>query len=284
MDRFFKFHTFQVKFDASVFTPSNVGVKFERSVDDLNRLVFSARPAHTFAFVAPATSFVDTVVLDDTTGDVYQPQRYAGADPDATEIYPSVAALPDPAQPFAILGLFLNPTIRGDRDQIIFADRFPRVGDPDLRAGDYLHYELATATVGFTAAGTAVTIPGAPPSPRRARFVRVFVGVTRSSRRLVENVDYTVDYAGRTITRFTNWDQIDAVAVTYVQMNIGNVIDAPADRSQGDTTVVAAGISPSLIRADYDPSAVDLFDNPWPVSDHRDLSLVERQLTITIRQ
>jgi len=282
MDRYFKFHTFFVRFDPSVFTRSNVGVKFERSVDDLNRLIFSAKPAHTFIFVAPATSFIDTIIVDDTNGDVYQPQRYLGANPDGGEIFPSVAALPDPSQPYELLGLFLNGTIRGEDDRIIFTDRLPRVGDVDFRAGDYLRYELATVVVDFTAQGVPQVAPGAPGPPRRAHFVRVFLGGARSSRRLVENVDYTVDYLNRTVTRLSDWDAVAAIPVTYVQMSIGNLLDAPADRTQGDTFTVVAGIAPGLMRADYDPGAVDLFGTPWPVLDHRDLSLVERQLSLRI--
>jgi hypothetical protein len=282
MDRYFKFHTFFVKFDPSVFTPSNVGVKFERSVDDLNRLIFSAKPAHTFIFVAPATSFTDTMIVDDTNGDIYQPQRYAGANPNGPEIFPSVGALPDPNQPYVLLGLFLNGTIRGEDDQVIFTDRFPQIGDVDFRAGDYLRYELATVMADFTSDGTPQSLPGAPPAPRRAHLVRAFVGGSRSARRLVESVDYTVDYLNRTVTRLTTWDVVAPIAVTYVQMNIGNLVDTPPDRANGDTFTVVAGIAPGLVRASYDPNAVDLFGNPWPVTDHRDISLVERQLTIRV--
>lgn len=283
MDRYLKFHTFVVKFDTSVFLPNNVGVKFERTLDDLNRLIFSAKPAHTYIFVTPTTAFLDTMIIDDTTGDQYQPQRYPGADPDAPEIYPAGAPLPGGSAPSTPLGLFLpNLTIAGQVEKVLFMDRFPRAGDVDLRFGDYYHYESGSPSLDFPAVGAPVGVPGAPAPPRRGHFVMVHVATTRLAKRLVENVDYAVDYQTMTVTRLTAWDAVTAVDVLFVMVNLGNVADAPATRALGDMAILYGGISPSLVRAEYDPAALDLFDRAWPVLDHRDLSLVERGLTVRV--
>lgn len=282
MDRYLKYHTFVVKFDTSVFLPNDIGVKFERSLDDLNRLIFSAKPAHTYIFVTPTTSFLDTIIIDDTTGDQYQPQRYLGADPDAPEIYAAGAPLPSGA-PSVILGLFFpNTTVAGEPDQVLFADRPPSYGDVDLRYGDYYHYEAGTQTVSFPTPNVAVAVAGAPTPPRRGHFVMVYVAATKLAKRLIENVDYTVDYQNMTLTRTTTWDTISGVSVHFVMLNLGNTTDAAPDQTVGDVSVMHGAISPSLVRAAYDPAAVDLFDRDWPVADHRDFSLVERGLTVKV--
>jgi hypothetical protein len=183
------------------------------------------------------------------------------------------------------LGLFLGYMLAsppGEADQVVFADSAITIGPAPWGLGDYFHYELATAATGFPVVAVPVALTGAPVLPRRGHLVRVYVGTTIGGKALVENIDYTVDAALREVTRLTVWDSIVAVPVTYVQANIGNIIDAPADVTLADMAIMVGGIDPALARAEYDPLALDWFGNLIPVTDHRDLSLVERALTIQI--
>lgn len=282
MDRFLKFHTFIVRFDAAALTDAASSLSV--SVDELNKLVLSAKPAHTYVFAQPTTTFVDTVIIDDTTDDVYQPQRYVGANPDAPEIYPNVGALPDPLQPYVMLGLFLSLPIgspSGNDDKVLFQDGVLQAGANGWHAGDYFHFELDSAPFSFPSVISPVTVGAAPAPPRRRRLVRVFVNALVGGKHVVENVDYTVDYANCTVLRTSAWDSTTGITVTVVQANIINVVDGP-DPTVGDTPLLAGGIDPANARAAYDPAAVDWFGNPIPVNNHRDLSLVERPLNLKV--
>ena len=64
MDRF-KAHMFFVGFDSSIFAVNAQTAKYSRVIDDLNDLIKSAKPAHTYMYVQPATSFVDTLIMAD---------------------------------------------------------------------------------------------------------------------------------------------------------------------------------------------------------------------------
>lgn len=283
MNRFFKFHTFVVRFNPAVLTGLSVGNKFERSLEELNTLVRNAKPAHTFVFVTPTTKFSDLLAIAESQ--FYQPQRFLGADPDAPEIYPNPGALPDISKPYVELGVFLGIVMgspAGGDDKVQFADQDAVVGAGIWTAGDYFHYELNSDTVSFPTVGLPVAIAGAPLAPRHARFVRVFVAGAIGGKALVENIDYTVNYATRTVTRLTAWAAIVAIVVTYVQANIGNVSDAPADVTVGDVPVLTGNNDPATARAVYDPAAVDWLGVPIPVTNHRDLSMVERALTLKI--
>ena len=281
MDRFFKFHTFFVRFDPGVFADVNVA-RFARSFDDLQRLVITSKPAHTFALVEPATTLRDLVTIAEQG--FFQPPNFVGADPDGPEIFPT-AGDTVPGHPYVELGLFVGTSIispPGNADQVIFADGPPQYGVNGWTSGDYFHYEMATNAINFPSTGVPVAIPGAPAPPRRRRFVEIYVAGDIGGKRLVENIDYTVDYANCTITRLTAWTSVAAVPVTYLQLNIGNVTDAPADVTVGDMPLLFGGPDPARPRAAYDPAAVDWLGNVIPVTDHRDISLVERALTIRI--
>lgn len=283
MDRFLKYHTFVVKFDPAVLTDEGAQGRYIRSIDDLNRLIYGAKPAHTYVFVAPTTAFRDVATIADA--DYYQPQRYIGADPNAPEIYLDPSFFPAPLPPFVQLGLFVGLTIQsppGGDDKVLFADDSVVINTTPWNIGDYFHYEQATTATGFPVVAVAVTLTGAPAPPRKGQLVRVYVGTTIGGKALVENIDYTVDPVLRTVTRLTVWDSIVAVPVTYVQANIGNVADAPADPTIADMTLLLGNNDPATIRAAYDPLAVDWMGNLLPVTDHRDISLVERALTIKV--
>lgn len=281
MDQYFKYHTFVVKFDASVLTAA--GATFVRSLDDLNNLVLDSRPKHTYVFVESTTAFLDTVVLDDTDGDVYQPQTYVGANPDATTIYPSVAALPSATAPYALLGLFVDWFVGSPTqpDQVLYQDAVLSAGANGWQAGDSYHYVLETGTYS-PAVGVALSIGVAPAAPRRRRLVRVFVNSTVGGKMVIENVDYTVDYVNCTITRLTNWDTVLNVTIVDVALSIINSsLGAPVP-SQGDTALLTDGVDPANVRAVYDPLAVDWAGNSEPPTNPRDISLVERAITVKV--
>lgn len=281
MDRYLKFHTFFIRFDNGVFSGTNIA-RYARSFDDLQKLIISAKPAHTFVFVQPQTTFLDQVdVVEDG---YFQPPNLPGQDPDGPEIFGDVSGV-DSLHPYVHLGLFFDLTLAsppGQDDKVKYQDAVLQIGLNGWHIGDYFHYELAPHTVSFPATGVPVAIPGAPAAPRHARFVRIFVDAFRLAHRLVENVDYTVDYVNRTVTRLTTWDTLAGITVTYVQLNIGNVGDAPADQTVGDVPILINGIDPALVHAAYDPTAIDWQGNLIPVTDHRDLSLVERPLTLKV--
>jgi hypothetical protein len=277
MDQFLKYHTFFVRFDPTVF--AQAGARFARSFSDLETLVLTAKPSHTFAIVQPATTFLDRVQVPEAG--VYQPQRYHGADHDAAEVYPSVDALPDPGQPSALLGLSLHvgvSTPEGQRDQVLFTDGPLVFGVNDWKFGDHFHYEPVAALLDFPTVGADVALPGGPPSPRRRRVVRAFVASAVNGRRLVENVDYLVDPKNATFRRLTGWDQTTAVAVSVLQLDIGNVAGAPPDPALGDGPLLLAATDPAHRTARF----LDGLGQTVPATDARDLGLVERALTVRV--
>jgi hypothetical protein len=280
MDQFLKFHTFFVRFDPTVF--AQAGARFARSFSDLETLVLTAKPSHTFAIVQPATTFLDRVQIPEAG--VYQPQRYHGADHDAAEVYASIDGLPDPGQPSALLGLGLQVgvgTPTGQRDEVLFTDGPLVFGANGWRFGDHSHYEPVTAILDFPAVGATVTLPSAPPGPRRRRVVRVYVATAVGGRRLVENVDYSVDPKNATLRRLTGWDQTRAVPVSVLQLHVGNLADGPPDHAQGDTALLVAATDPAHRTARF-PDAIDWLGQPISASNPRDLGLVERVLTIKV--
>lgn len=282
MDRFLKYHTFSVKFNPVILTSLSVGNKFERSIEELNDLILSSKPAHTYPFLTPATAFEDICTIAES--DFYQPQRYLGADPDSPELYPTLGDLPDPGQPYVELGMFLSLGVLspvGGPDTVQFGDQEAVAGAGVWNAGDYFHYELGLDTVSF-AGLSPVAIAGAPSAPRRARFVHVYVDMTIGGRRLVENVDYLVDYGNRTVTRLTVWDSTSGIDISYVQLNIGNLADAPSSTDVSDEPLSAGNVDAANVRANYDPAAVDWLGNPIPVTNARDLSCVERAITMDL--
>lgn len=284
MDRYLKFHTFVVKFDPAILSigPS---ARFGQGIEDLNALVLSARPSHTYAFTQPSTFFIDRVLISDEDGKLYQPQRYMGADPDALEIYDDVGQLPAPLQPYVRLGLFTSWTTGGGTngpDQVVFADSSPLIGVAGWSIGDYAHYELSTDTKSFPVISTPVAIGGAPAGPRRRRFVEVRVGSTIGGKPLVENVDYSVDYDLSKVTRLTAWTTTVGVVVTFLQVNVGNVADAPADPTVGDMPLLMGGVDPALVTATFDPVAAGWDGVANPPTVPRDIGLVERALSITV--
>jgi hypothetical protein len=277
MDRYLKYHTFFVRFDPALFSTDS-GAQFARNFSDLNALIFSAKPSHTYLMVSPATGFEETVYAYDDG--VYQPQTYLGADPDAPEIYATVGDLPDGGQPYAVLGLFITPTLGSpadQADQVLFTDDPITFGDGWV-LGDYGFYEEFTDTLSFPTT-SAVTVNSAPGAPRTRRLVTVYIDTTIGGKRLVENVDYTVDATGGTISRITVWDDLTNVSVKIVQFNVGNTVDAAADTDLGDTELLVGSPDPGRRTADF-TGEVDWMGNPIDPDDARDLGMVERLLVV----
>ena len=279
MDRYLKFHTFYVKFDPSIFSLS-LGDTFARSIDDLQNLIFSAKPAHTYIYVQPTTEFYDEVDMAEEY--YYQPQRYSGGVEDQ-EIYETVGELPSGTEPYVQLGLFLDihlgPGSEAQWDHFFFADEDLAYGD-DWNYGDYFRYEIVPLTIDFPATATPYAIGGVPTPPRRRKIVYVFVDGTVAGRRLEENTDYTYDDVAETLTRLTEWDSNTGITVKLVHLNIVNAVDGP-DPSAGDTPLGFSTIDPANIRADYS-GALDWFGFPIPVANARDMSCVDRALQITM--
>jgi len=291
MDRYLKFHTFYVRFDSDIFSlPAST--TYSRSVSELNALVFSSKPSHTYIHVQPATDFYDEIKVAEEH--YYQPQRYIGGIEDQ-EIYETEGALPDPGQPYVMLGLFFNLTLGSSldaqRDRILFADNELTYGVNDWTYGDYFRYEISTLSMDFATVGVPQAIGGVPSSPRRRKIVYVFVDGEITSggttRRLEENTDYTYDEIAETLTRVTAWDSNTGVTVKILQLNIANIVDGfdedggVINTDLGDTPIVFCGTDPANKRADYS-GAIDWFGLPIPVEDARDLSLVERALQISV--
>lgn len=279
MDKYLKYHTFYVRFDPQVF--ASAGTPFGRSFDQLNALVLAAKPSHVFALVEPANKLLDTVSIYETG--VYAPATYMGADPNGTEIYATVGDLPAGPPPYAILGLFITPSIGtpdGQPDQVLFTDSTIQVGVRGWQVGDYYFYEDQADAPDFLVPAVPVALTGAPAGPRRRRLVRVYIGTTIAGRRLVENVDYTVDYVNCTVTRLTGWDDTTLVPVAMLQLNIGNSVDAPADTLLGDMLLLAGGIDAALVTAEFSAAARDWMDNLVDPLNARDLGLVERALIV----
>lgn len=243
MDRYLKYHTFSVKFDATALS-ATTGSAFAQSLDDLNNLVLSAKPSHTYVFTTPSSTFRDEIGVEE---EAISFDRLVGS-----RVY--------------------GP------DKVIFTDAIPVVGAGVWNAGDYFKYELWTANTAFPVAAVPVVLANAPAPPRRRRLVMVFVDGDVGGRRLVENVDYTVDYDNCTITRLTVWTS-STVNVTYRQLNIGNLADAPI--GLGDMPLLINGVDPALITAAFDPSAAGWDGVTTPPTAPRDIGLVERALIVS---
>lgn len=281
MDSYLKFHMFFVKFNPLIFSEAH-GARYRRTFEDLESLVFSAKPAHTYLLVQPVTVFND--VLNVAEEGYYQPQRFVGAAPDGPEVFDAVGRL-SVGPPYAVLGLFLNLSLgspQGQPDQVKFADNYLRYGINGWRFGDYFRYKDATYTLDLLR-GVAVDIPGSMVAPRRRHLVRVYVNATAAGRRVVENVDYTIDHDAvpPALMALTEWDAPTGVTVKVLQCIIGNVADAPADASQADMGLIHAGLDPGLRTADYS-GAFDWFGLPIPPGLPRDISCVERALTLRV--
>jgi len=280
MDRYLKFHTFYIRFDPTIFSLSQ-GEDFARSMVDLQNLVYSAKPAHTYILVQPATDFYDEVFAAEEY--YYQPQRYVGGVQDQ-EIYETVGDLPSGVEPYVQLGLFLNismgPSSDAQRDRFLFTDKELTYGVSDWDYGDYFRYEIVPLTIDFTLPATPYAIGGAPSAPRRRKIVYVFVDGLIGGKRLEENTDYTYDDVAETLTRLTEWDSNTGVTVKILHLNIVNVSDGPAPNT-GDTALAHGNIDPANIQADYS-GAIDWFGLPIPVENARDMSVVDRALQITV--
>ncbi len=255
MDRYFKYHTFQVTFDATALSAAT-GAGFAQGLKDLNDLVLASRPAHTYPFTTPTTFFRDEiqVVDNDISFDRLVGSRLFG--PDSVIGYDN------------IIYIGLSPTIIG-------------LNSYTWNVGDYFKYELFTASVVFPFAyplvGSEVTLPNAPASPRRRRLVKVFVDATVGGQKVIEFQDYTVNYDTCTVTRMTAWD-VTTVNVTFRQLNIGNLADAPA--GLGDMPILINGVDPALVHAAYSATAYE-WDGTTDVLAPRDISMVERALIVS---
>lgn len=274
MDRYLKFHTFIVKFDSRIFADPNVA-RYIRSFDDVQKLIQGAKPAHTFAFLQPLTVLLDQITVAESG--YFQPPDQPGQDPDGPELFPSQGDV-DPSFPWVELGLFVFPRVGGPAEHVFFVDDSPTIGSEDWEIGDYFHYEVNTDVITFVGIGDTHTLSHAPASPRRRRLVRVYVAATVGGKKVVEDVDYSVDYALGQVTPLTTWDSFATISVSFIQLNIGNTADAPADQTVGDMPLLINGVDPAAVRKDY-PPVVDWSGNT--VTD-QDLSLVERALTIQI--
>jgi hypothetical protein len=249
MNRYLKFHTFSVSFNAIALSAiANSAAAFAQSLDNLNNLVLSAKPSYTYVFTTPGTFLTDAVEVDeaDISFDRLVGSRVFGP------------------------------------DEVIFTDGFPTTGVNGWLAGDYFHYEVFTASTAFPVASTPVTLPDAPTSPRRRRLVKVDMSAGAiSGLKLVENVDYTVDYVNCTVTRLTSWTST-TINVTFRQLNIGNTSNAPPTASLGDTYLQTGGIDPALTTAAFNPSAAGWDGTVEGVTAPRDIGMVESPLIITV--
>ena len=157
------------------------------------------------------------------------------------------------------------------------------VGTVVWSVGDFFHYEENLSNpYGFPDTVTPVVVGGAPPPDTTYRLVRVLVDGVIGGRALVENIDYSVDYANMSILRITAWDSVVNVPVSYVFLAIGNVSTTAPSISTGDTDLTVGGQDPAAVRAVYDPARVDWMGQAQPSDNHQDLSLVDRSLMLTI--
>jgi hypothetical protein len=274
-DRFLKTHIFFVKFDSDVFTTTDEGVQFATSPDELEKLVFDSKPAYTYIYVQPQTTFTDVALIADSN--YYQPQRFIGADTESSEIR-DFGDLVD-GQPSVLLGLFVTPTA-GFLNKGILADTNNHIGDSWSVSG-YYGYANDSQSMSFPSLSTPVAIPyGVTLANRTLYPVKVFINATAGGKKLVELVDYTVDYTNSTISRLTAWNTTTPV-VDLIVVRLGNTTLAASDTSIGEMGFVVGGNDPKILRAPYDLSAVDLFENPWTSGQHRDISIIERAITIS---
>lgn len=244
MDQYLKYHTFGVTFDASALS-AIVGTAFSQSIQDLNDLVLSARPAHTYPFVEPTTSFTDTITVvdNDITFDRLVGSRVTGP------------------------------------DQVLFTDDSPTVGEGVWLVGDFWTYELYTVSTAFPSISAPVTLANAPTSPRHGALCRVYVAATVSGVAAVENIDYTVSYPNRTVTRLTAWDST-TVNVTYRQVDIGNL--STGSPNSNDMPLLVGGIDPAVYYPAYDGSVTGWDGTSEPASAPRDIGLIERPLIVEV--
>lgn len=281
MDRYFKFHTFIVRFDPSIFSLTDIG--YMHSFNDLNELVLTAKPAHTYVFTQPVTDFYDLFTGADG-GYWYQPAS-STTDPDGPEFFLTEGEVTAPAEPYTQLGLFFDFTIASPLngvDQVLFTDPEMIVGETPLSVGDFFRYTEVAGVYDFPTIGVPVVVGGTPPADHIHRTIRVYVGTTISGRALVENVDYTVDYENNTVTRLTVWTAIATVTVTPILLQVGNISVISPDIAQGDTTLMVGGGDPSTVTADFDPTAVNWMGEAQPVTNHQDMGLVDRPLMLTV--
>lgn len=281
MDRFLKYHTFIVRFDPSIFSLTDVG--YARSFNDLNDLILSSKPAHTYVFTQPLTNFIDTFMGAD--GDYwYQPAIYA-ASSETPEFFATEGEVTAPLNPYVQLGLFFNFTVAspvGGPDTVLFTDAPMVIGSTPMLVGDFFRYNESSDAYDFTVGAVAVPVGGTPPVDYTHRLIHVYVDGTIGGLRLVENVDYTVDYAANTATRITVWDAVNPVTVYWVLLVVGNPSVSPMVQADGDTALTVDGADPSTVTGDFDPAALNWMDEVQPVNNHRDLGMVERPLQLTV--
>lgn len=241
MDRYLKYHTFSVKFDALALSAAG-GTAFAQSLKDLNELVLSAKPSHTYVFTTPTTSFRDEIQVEE---DDISFARLVGS-----RIY--------------------GP------DKVLFTDDPPVIGAGIWNVGDYFKYEFFTVLTVLPLA-VPVTLANTPVLPRVGRLVRAYVAGDVAGVALVENVDYTVNYVTRQITRLTVWTT-GTVNVTYTQLNIGNLSDAPI--GVADMPLLVNGVDPAHITGAFSASAAGWDGVITPPTAPRDIGLVERALIV----
>jgi hypothetical protein len=243
MDRYLKFHTFSVKFDAAALSLA-AGAAFAQGLKDLNELVLTAKPAHTYAFTTPTTVFRDVI--------------------DVTDVDISFARL-------------LGSRVYGP-DKVVFTDGPPVVGAGIWNVGDYFKYEMYSALTAFPVIATPVTLTNTPAAPRVGRLVMArVVGSSLGGTALVENVDYTVDYTLRRVTRLTAWTAT-TVYVFWTQLSIGNPVNAPI--GVADMPVLVNGVDPAHITGAFDATAAGWDGVTTPLTAPRDIGLVERALIV----
>jgi len=241
MDRYLKYHTFSVKFDALALSASGGG-GFAQSLRDLNELVLSAKPSHTYVFTTPTTAFRDEIQVKE---DSISFNRLVGS-----RVY--------------------GP------DKVLFTDDPPVVGAGIWNVGDYFKYESFTVLTLLPLA-VPVTLANTPALPHFGRLVRAFIAGDVAGVALVENVDFTVNYAARQITRLTAWTT-DTVNVTYTQLNIGNLADAPI--AVANMPLLVNGVDPAHITGAFSASAAGWDGVTTPPSAPRDIGMVERALIV----
>lgn len=242
MDRYLKYHTFSIKFNA-IELAAAIGNALPQSLKDLNELVLTARPSHTFPFTTPETFFRDEIQVSES------------------EIS---------------FNRLLGSRVFGP-DKVVFADASPTYGEGVWAYGDYFKYELSVIATTFPSTGVPVVLSGAPVAPRHGRLALVHLAGSAVGRALVENLDYSVNYANRTVTRLTTWAS-NTVNITYRQLNIGNLIDAP--KGTDDMLVLFNGVDPALVTAAFNASAAGWDGIVNPPTAPRDLGMVERALIV----
>jgi hypothetical protein len=241
MDQYLKFHTFSVRFDALAL--SVAANDFTQSLKDLNELVLSAKPSHTYVFTTPTTSFRDEVeVLEDDIS----------------------------------FNRLVGSRVYGP-DKVIFTDTEPVIGAGIWNVGDYFKYEYYTVSTAFPVVAVPVLLTNTPVPPRAGRLVRVYVPGDVGGVALIENVDYTVNYATRQVTRLTAWTSTTA-NVVWTQLNIGNLAAAPIGTA--DMPLLVNGVDPAHITAAFDPTAAGWDGVTTPPTAPRDIGLVERALIV----